>query len=200
MIVAVIASLACGRSTETADTVAAIPSDSVLAGMPDTARPVARNCGVTGASHLEDDGIGELKRGRLVIEVAALCDVISDGQQQGQEGMMERVVVLQIAGETVRSTVRSDRIDRIQINSPRFRTADSLGVDTPLSKIAAMRGAQFAPGEDGVYGYSPEHCGLSFRFSLPWRPPAGGQWTAAAIAREHGTAAVNRVIVIPCRR
>ncbi|MBA2335062.1 MAG: hypothetical protein H0V90_09010 [Blastocatellia bacterium] len=155
---------------------------------------------MTGAPMLDEDGIGELRRGRLVSEVAAECEVIRDGQQQGQEGMMERVLVLQIAGETVRSVVVKDRIDRIQVNSPRFRTADSLGVDTPLSRIAAMRGAQFAPGEDGVYGFSPEHCGLSFRFSLPWRPPAGGQWTAAAIAKQHGTAAVNRVIVIPCRR
>ncbi len=200
VLIAITASLACSRSGETADTTAAVPSDSVVAVTPDTSLSAAKTCGVTGAARLNEDGIGELKRGRPVSEVVGLCEVISDGQQQGQEGMMERVVVLQIAGETVRSIVQNDRIDRIQINTPRFRTADSLGVDTPLSRIASMRGAQFAPGEDGVYGFSPEHCGLSFRFSLPWRPPAGGQWTAAAIAREHGTAAVNRVIVIPCRR
>ncbi len=197
---AVIASLACSRSSETADTTAAVPSDSVVVAMPDTALPGAKTCGVTGVPRLDEEGIGELKQGRPVSDVAALCEVISDGQQQGQEGMMERVVVVQIAGETVRSVVQNDRIDRIQINTPLFRTVDSLGVDTPLSRIASMRGAQFAPGEDGVYGFSPEHCGLSFRFSVPWRPPAGGQWTARAITKEHGTAAVNRVIVIPCTR
>ena len=99
----------------------------------------------------------------------------------------------------MRTIVVNDRIFRIEVTTPRFRTADSLGVDTPLSRIASMRGAQFAPGEDGVYGFSPEHCGLSFRFSVPWRPPAGGQWTAAQINSVYGSAAVNRVIVIPCR-
>ncbi len=205
VLIIVLASLACSRSSETPDTTAAVSSDSVVAATSDTAQPDpgepgVKTCGVPGTPRLDDNGVGELKQGRLLSEVAALCEVISDGQQQGQEGAMERVVVLQIAGETVRSVIQRDRIDRIQINAPLFRTVDSLGVDTPLSRIAAMRGAQFAPGEDGVYGFSPEHCGLSFRFSVPWRPPAGGQWTAAAIAREHGTAAVDRVIVIPCRR
>ena len=162
--------------------------------------PAQKFCGVTGTPVLEEDGIGELKQGRAVSEVAALCDVTSDSEQRGQEGMMERVLVVSVAGESVRSIVQNDRIFRIEVNTPRFRTSDSLGVDTPLSRIAAMRGAQFAPGEDGVYGFSPDHCGLSFRFSLPWRPPAGGQWTAKQIEQEHGTAAVNRVIVIPCRR
>ncbi len=157
-------------------------------------------CGVTGTPVLEGTGIGELRHGRAIDEIPALCHVLSDSEQQGQEGMMERVVVVQLAGETLRTIVDKGRIFRIEVNTPRFRTPDSLGVDTPLSRIASMRGAQFAPGHDGVYGFSPEHCGLSFRFSLPWRPPAGGQWTAEAISSAHGTAAANRVIVIGCRR
>lgn len=179
-------------------------ADSPVAAVDTIARTDTGNapkgCGVSGTPVLGEDGIGELKQGRPVREVAALCDVVSDAEQQGQEGMKERVLVVNVAGESVRSVVQNDRIFRIEVNTPRFRTADSLGVDTPLSRIASMRGAQFAPGEDGVYGFSPDHCGLSFRFSLPWRPPAGGQWTAKQIEQEHGTAAVNRVIVIPCRR
>ena len=37
-----------------------------------------KTCGVTGTPLLDEDGIGELKQGRPVSEVAALCDVISD--------------------------------------------------------------------------------------------------------------------------
>ena len=166
----------------------------------DTTQPLARDCGVTGTTRLTEQGIGELKQGRLVSDVAARCEVLSDSQQQGAEGMMERVIVLRVAGETLRAVVTNGRIFRIEVNTPRFRTSDSLGVDTPLRRIASMRGAQFAPGEDGVYGFSPDHCGLSFRFALPWRPPAGGQWTAAALSEKHGDASVNRVIVIPCSR
>jgi hypothetical protein len=189
--------LACRKVDNT------IPDSIAVADSPNAivdSAAVEKTCGVTGTPVLEEDGIGELKQGRPVSEVAALCDVVSDAEQQGQEGMMERVLVVSLAGESVRTIVQNDRIFRIEVTTPRFRTADSLGVDTPLSRIASMRGAQFAPGEDGVYGFSPDHCGLSFRFSLPWRPPAGGQWTAKQIEQEHGTAAVNRVIVIPCRR
>lgn len=195
---------ACKRGDESAvktDSDTVISADSVLEN-PQAADSAAasRTCGVTGAALLTEEGIGELKQGRPVSEVSALCDVISDSQQQGTEGMMERVIVVRLGSETVRAIVTDDRVFRIEVNTPRFRTADSLGVDTPLRRIAVMRGAQFAPGEDGVYGFSPDHCGLSFRFSLPWRPPAGGQWTAAAISRVHGDAAVDRVIVIPCTR
>lgn len=189
--------LACRKVDNTVpDSIAAADSADAVVDSP----VVGKTCGITGTPALEEDGIGELKQGRPVSEVAALCDVISDAEQRGQEGMMERVLIVSVAGESIRSVVQDDRIFRIEVSTPRFRTADSLGVDTPLSRIASMRGAQFAPGEDGVYGFSPDHCGLSFRFSLPWRPPAGGQWTAKQIEQEHGTAAVNRVIVIPCRR
>jgi hypothetical protein len=157
-------------------------------------------CGISGSPRLDEDGIGELKQGRHVDEVTRLCDVASDTGERGPNGRLERVVVVRIAGETVRAIITNDRVSRIEINTPRFRTADSLGVDTPLRRISRMRGAQFAPGEDAVYGFSPEHCGLSFRFSVPMRPPAGGQWTTALIEEQHGDAAVNRVIVIPCRR
>jgi hypothetical protein len=182
------------------DTAAQGNSDSVLISPVDTTSGAAKDCGVRGTAILTEKGIGELQQGRPVADVAARCEVLSDSQQQGTEGQMERVLVLRVAGETLRAIVTNDRIFRIEVNTPRFHTADSLGVDTPLRRIASMRGAQFAPGEDGVYGFSPEHCGLSFRFSLPWRPPAGGQWTAQAIAERHGDAAVNRVIVIECRR
>jgi hypothetical protein len=189
--------MACRKVDNTVpDSIAAVDSPIVAV----DSLPAEKTCGVKGTPFLEEDGIGELKQGRPVSEVSALCDVISDAEQRGQEGMMERVLVVNVAGESVRSVVQNDRIFRIEVNTPRFRTADSLGVDTPLSRIASMRGAQFAPGEDGVYGFSPDHCGLSFRFSLPWRPPAGGQWTAKQIEEEHSTAAVNRVIIIPCRR
>ena len=205
LVLAVLALAACRRADETpiADSVIASAGDSVAIDTP-VSTPgdsiAEKTCGINRIARLDEDGIGQLKQGRTVAEVAQHCEIISDSQQRGTEGAMERIVVVRIASEIVRSIVVDDRIFRIEINTPRFRTSDSLGVDTPLRRISAMRGAQFAPGEDGVYGFSPEHCGLSFRFSVPLRPPAGGQWTAARIEAEHGDAAVNRVIVIPCRR
>jgi hypothetical protein len=161
--------------------------------------PVASlTCGVSRATRLTDAGIGELKPGRPVAEVKRLCNVTSDSRQRGAEGQPERVVVVEIGPEVIPAVVVDDKIWRIAVTTSRFITTDSLGVDTPLTRIAHMRGAQFAPGEDGVYGFVAAHCALSFRFSLPLRPPAGGEWTVAAIDRDHGDAVVDRVLVRKC--
>lgn len=179
-----------GRQDDTAGVVLPVDSSAVA----------ARTCGVNGALSLTEDGIGDLQPGRSVSDVKMLCDVLSDSDQRGAEGMMERVLVVRIDGEIVPVTVTNDKLWRIELSSPRFRTADSLGVDAPLHRIASKPGAQFAPGEDGVYAFVPDHCGMSFRFSLPLRPPAGGQWTAKSIGAAHPDAAVDRVLVTRCGR
>lgn len=174
-----------------------IPPVSV-GGVDSTVR--ARNCGISGVPVLTDDGIGELQPGRAVKEVGAVCEVLSDTVVRRGEGMNERVVTVRIDGDFVETTVNDDRIQRLEISSPKYRTRDSLGVDTPLSRIARSRGAKFLPGEDGVYGFTSDHCGLSFRFSVPLRPPTGRDWTVATINAAHGDATVDRVLVTKCQR
>lgn len=159
-----------------------------------------RNCGISEVPVLTDEGIGDLQPGRTVKDVAALCEVLSDTVERRGEGMNERVVTVRIAGDFVEATVSDDRIQRLEISSAMYRTRDSLGVDTPLSRIARSRGAKFLPGEDGVYGFTAEHCGLSFRFSVPLRPPTGRDWTVASINAAHGDATVDRVLVTKCQR
>lgn len=147
---------------------------------------------------ITDDGIGDLRPGRAVSEVKRLCDVISDAPHQGTEGQSERVLSVRIGSEMIAATIVADRVWRLDVRTPHFMTADSLGVDVPLHRIAKLRGAQFAPGEDGVYGFAAAHCGMSFRFSLPLRPPSGGQWTTKSIDRDHGDATVDRVLIRKC--
>ena len=159
----------------------------------------ALTCGITGNPVLTDNGIGDLKEGAKVADVRKSCEVVSDSEQQGSEGMKERVLEVRLGGETVQAIVNDDKIWRIQITSPRLTTSDSLGVDTPLHRIATMRGARFFPGEDGVYGFVANHCAMSFRFSVPLRPPRGGDWTAARIDSAHGDAAVDRVLITRCQ-
>ncbi len=176
---------------------ASAPLDTASAG---SGQDSSATCGVASLTELRDDGIGDLVVGRSADEIKRLCDVTSDSPQRGPEGQMERTLVVQLAGETVPAEIIDNRVWRLDVRTPRFVTKDSLGVDTPLRRIARMRGAQFAPGEDGVYGFVADHCGLSFRFSLPVRPPAGGQWTVATIDKDHGDAAVDRVLVRKCGR
>ncbi len=186
------------------DTSGVVPPVSALVPESTTAQtdsgPVpSLTCGASGTIEMTDQGIGDLKPGRPVGEIKRLCDVISDAPQQGVEGQMERVLSVRIAGETIAATVVDDKVWRLDVRSPRFMTVDSLGVDVPLHRIAKLRGAQFAPGEDGVYGFAAAHCGMSFRFSLPLRPPAGGQWKTKSIDKDHGDAIVDRVLIRKCR-
>ena len=202
LVAAVFLSLACKRaepvvlSSDSAN--AAADTSTGKAANPQA--PAARTCGISGQAVLTDEGIGELRIGRPVSDIEQLCEVVTDAQQQGSEGTMERVLTVRIGGEIVPATIVSGNVWRVAVTTPGILTADSLGVDTPLQRIATMRGAQFFPGEDGVYAFVAAHCALSFRFSLPLRPPKGGQWTAAAIAREHGDAAVDRVLLTECRK
>jgi len=199
---AILAAAACERTDRAdrpADTTSSAPGGASLS-PPESAATSNRTCDLAGSPILTGEGIGAIRPGRDVDEVKQLCEVVSDAEQRGTEGAMERVIVVRIAGEDVPATVVDDKIWRIALSSPRFKTIDSLGVDAPLRRIASKPGAQFAPGEDGVYGFVPDHCGLSFRFSLPLRPPAGGQWTAASIGAAHADAAVNRVLVTRCAR
>ena len=194
---AALAAAGCGRSDNAdrrGDT-DVIPPASI-----DSAEDIAKTCGVNGAPVIENDGIGDLKVKRRVSEIRDLCEVTSDSEELGTEGMRERVLVTSIAGIPVESLINDDRVMRIAVNSPRIRTRDSLGVDTPLHTLADMRGARFVPGEDGVYGFVADHCGLSFRFSIPLRPPAGRDWTVQGAKREHSDAVVDRVLITSCSR
>ena len=200
---ALMMAVACKR----ADPVVIPPDSAASPGPVDTSgstsqpsSPVASACGISGQPVLTDDGIGELRIGRSSDDIKRLCEVVSDANQRSSEGTMERVIALRISGEIVPATIVNDKVWRVAITTPRIRTADSIGVDSPLARIAAMRGAQFFPGEDGVYAFIADHCALSFRFSLPLRPPKGGQWTPAAISKEHGDAVVDRVLLTECRK
>jgi hypothetical protein len=165
----------------------------------DTAPPVASlDCGVTGKPIMTDDGVGELRVGRSVDDQRSMCEIVTYSEEPGAEGSKERVVVVNVGGVPVRAVITANKVWRIEITSPRISTPDSLGVDVPLHRVATRRGARFFPGEDGVYGFVADHCGLSFRFSVPLRPPRGSQWTAGAIDQAHGDAAANKVLITQC--
>ena len=173
-----------------------VPPVSVLA----DSNAAVRNCGITGVPVITDEGIGDLRQGARVSDVRERCEVVSDADQESAEGTKERVLVVRVGSETVRAIVNNEKIYRIEVSSPHLATADSIAVDTPLHRIAAARGARFLPGEDGVYGFVADHCAMSFRFSVPLRPPRGGDWTAQRIDSAHGDAAIDRILITKCRR
>ena len=111
---------------------------------------------------LTGDGIGDLRVGTPVDDVTQRCRVLRDTLVPGPEGATEREIRVDLGRDTVRAVVTDGRIWRLHVQSPAFRTADSLGVGTPATALRRP-GARVLTGEGGVYVALPSHCGLSFR-------------------------------------
>lgn len=153
-----------------------------------------------GSTTLSDSALGEVRIGRTVGEVAARCTIVRDTTAPRSEGELARVIDVAVGGDTVEAEVVEDRIWRIQIVSPAFRTADSLGVGTPLSVLLAQEGLSPLSGEGRVFVKTASHCGLSFQLSVPDTGAAAGRWTVADLRRLPAVTEVARVLVIGCAR
>jgi hypothetical protein len=118
-------------------------------------------CGVDERTALTGDGIGALRVGASVDDVARVCRVLSDTTALGTEGQQERTILVDLGRDSVTAVVSDSRVWRIHVRTPAFRTADSLGVGTPVRTLRQHR-PQLLTGE-GVFLRLPSHCGLSFR-------------------------------------
>jgi hypothetical protein len=184
-------------------------ADSTAPARGDTARPApgrgtpapplaARSCGVSAGTVVTESGIGDLRIGRPVAEVAARCEVLGDTTEIRAEGLPARIVTVDLGRDTVEAEAVDDRVWRIALEHPAFRTADSLGVGTPLSRLLRLDGARGMAGEDGLYLRVPAHCGLSFRLSDSARGAALADPSPEMLRRLPAETHVERVLVVGC--
>jgi hypothetical protein len=76
--------------------------------------------------------------------------------------MTEPVLVLSFAGDTIRAGLDSGRIYRLSVRSPRFRTADSISVGTPITRFLSEPDVYALASEGQATLWSPSHCGMGF--------------------------------------
>jgi hypothetical protein len=87
---------------------------------------------------------------------------------------------------------------RIEITDPGLRTADWLGVGTPLPTLLALKGGkQGLTGEGSLFLITEARCGLSFELSEPRSP--SGSWPMERLQTLPRSTVVKRVLVIGCR-
>jgi hypothetical protein len=184
--VAFIVAVACGsqRENRELDSLETRPLDA-----PDS------SCGGT---TLSGTGIGALRIGMSVDSVRALCRVLSDTTRLATEGQRARFIGVQFGAETVEAEIVNDRVWRIDVRSPSFRTSDGLGVGTPLSRLLSMKSPRGLTGEGQLFVVSPDHCRLSFRLSDNGSSARSQNWDRAALARLPATTIVDRVLAIGC--
>ena len=156
LLVMLVAALACaGDEAPPADTTSGAADSAPVA-------PRISSCGVEATTVLTGEGVGDLRVGERVHELARRCRVVRDTTVRGQEGQMERALVVDLGHDTIRAVVQDDRVWRLHVRSASIRAADSLGVGTP-GRALRRSGAKVLMGEGAVFVTLPTHCGLSFR-------------------------------------
>lgn len=169
--------------SRTADTVAATSSEA------------AKNCG---GETMSGNGIGDLGIGMTLESVLAKCAVIRDTTRLATEGQLARMIAVRFSGDTVEAEIVNGKVWRIEVLSPRFRTADSLGVGTPLSRLLELRSPRGLTGEGQLFVATPDHCGLSFRLSDNGSSARSQNWDRAALSRLPSGTVVNKILIVGC--
>lgn len=143
---------------------------------------------------LTAEGVGALRVGLPLDSLRRVCEVVSDTvDARGREGSPEHRVVVRIAEDLVEATVENGRISRIAVASPRFRTADSIGVGTgaPALRLGSF---QVAIGEGNVALIGENRCGVSFLLE------GVEDFPTPTLATLPDSARVRRVLLFGCAR
>ena len=135
-------------------------------------------------------------------ELALVARVVRDTEEQGFEGVPDHVAVLVISDDTVRAGLDDDaRVYRFNVETPRFRTSDSLGVNSTLARFLPQRDLYGLGGEGQIFLVSPRHCGLTFRLGqtdgFGDKPDS---IDAAELRRLPATSRIAEVLVLGCHR
>jgi len=159
-------------------------------------RPPARvaNCAF---GPISDSAVAGLPIGATVASVKEHCKVLEDTTGPGEEGLPERTLLVQIGLDTLVAVIESDRVWRIEVESPQFRTRDSLHVGSRLSALLRDSSAHALIGEGSYYVVLRSHCGLSF--ALPHiELPEPGNLNSAALRALPDTLKVQEILVVGC--
>ena len=180
------------RSVNASDTTATVGS---TAGKTAATAPPATRCD---AKTISADGVGPIRIGADVDSVKSFCDVVRDTTQRGGEGMMERRITISIPPGKLDAEIVDGRVWRLDIRSPSFRTADSLGVGSTLSELLRHQDPKPAAGEGIVVVMLRDHCGMSFVLAGGFRSGVFRKWIAAELAKLPSSTKVERVFVVGC--
>lgn len=146
------------------------------------------------------NGVGALRIGADSASLRLRCRIARSYEAEDEEGTSTRYLDVDFGRDTIRAELDDvGAVWRIEVDSPRFVSADSLGVGKPLSRLLNIPGLSGAEGEGSLYVMSENRCGLSFR--LGYTIPDGDHrdtWTLEHLADIEGDPAVSRILVFGC--
>jgi hypothetical protein len=147
---------------------------------------------------IDGESVGELRIGMSIDSLGEYCHVKRDTVQPGPEGTTERRVTVAFPPALVDAEIVEGRVWRIDIKSPAFRTADSLGVGSSVRDVLRRDEADGAAGEGAFYLISLKHCGLSYRLSGGIPTGAIRRWDSTALSGLPASTEVTQVLVTGC--
>lgn len=177
---------------ERADTATSAPDSAVSTSI--APRP-SKTCG---RPVVDGNGVGAIHIGMTVDSVKAHCVVARDTVERRSEGQLERILVVPFEADTAVVEVSEGRVWRVEITNPGLRTANWLGVGTPLTELLSLKGGvQGLTGEGNLFVITEALCGLSFELSEPRSP--SGDWPVDRLRTLPRSTVVKRVLVIGCQ-
>jgi hypothetical protein len=156
------------------------PAGERGAGLPD--QPVL----ITGSS------VGCLELNATVDDVARDCQAVADTTLY-LEGMPQQALRVDVGGDTALAEIVEGRVWRISVLGPGPVTADSVGVGSPLSRLATYHDPRISAGEGHYFLTTPAHCGLSF--GLHGLPFGAGPWSTEELAAMPDSVRVERILI-----
>lgn len=175
-------------------------ADLKVQGSGTVAARVAPTCGITGQLLLADSGIGHLRLGASVVEVRRECEVLADTVRVNDEFVeIERVLLVRLGRDTVAAAIDQDgRVGRIFVDRGSLRTADGVGIGTPLAELLDRQGIYGGVGESALHITVPPYCSLSFALSEAGVYEQGDNVDAAQLRRLPASTKVQRINIGPC--
>jgi hypothetical protein len=180
---------------------ASSPSTAANNAPPSRAGPPVTTCG---DSLLREGGIGKLRIGVSVDSIKSQCRVVKDTNtvDPGAKGMTSdrptRRITVAFPQGSVEGEIVDERVWRINVTSPAFRTTDSLGVGSTIPELLRNDQAGGAYGEEGLYVISRNHCGLSYHMYGRIPPPGNRHWDNKALSALPASLKVGQVSIVRC--
>lgn len=154
-------------------------------------------CGITPGSRVSEDGIGVLRIGTSLDAVRASCAIISEHPGANDAPLIARI---DLGLDTATTEFVGGTLQRITLHHQAYRTADSLGVGTRITRLINLRSATGLTDRHRLYAISPAYCGLQFMLEDPAPRPPSAQSGRAALRRLSGETKTLELEIVGCKK
>lgn len=154
-------------------------------------------CGITPGSRVGEDGIGVLRIGISVDAVRSSCAIISERPGANDAPLIARV---DLGLDTAKAEFVSGILRRITLYHQAYRTADSLGVGTRVTRLLNLRSATGLTERNRFYAVSPAYCGLQFMLEAPAPRRPAAQSGRASLRRQSGETKARELEIVGCAK